>query len=81
MTYLIDSKTFLCQHNKLHLLTARKVKWISETMYRDAEKIIQYDSHKYITLEGEDNLSNQKLTNYEIEYYRFFYHTVLHHYV
>ena len=40
---------------------------MSETMYRDIEKIIQHDSHKYITSEVGGNLSNQKLTNCEIE--------------
>ena len=61
----------LCQHNKLHPLTARREKLISETMYRDIEQIIQYHSQKYITSEGGDNLSNQKLTNCEIKYYQF----------
>ena len=28
----------MCQHEKLHPLTARRLKWISETMYRDIEK-------------------------------------------
>ena len=32
MKYLIDTKAVLCQHNKLHRLTARGGKWISETM-------------------------------------------------
>ena len=40
MTYLIDNIFFLCQHNKLNTLTARRVKWISETMYRYTEQII-----------------------------------------
>ena len=71
MTYLVDNKNNLCQYNKLHLLTDRKEKWISETMYRDIERIIQHDSHKYITSEGGNNLSNQKLTNCEIEYDHF----------
>ena len=43
MTYLIYNKEILCQHNKLHPLTARKVKWISETIYREIENIIQND--------------------------------------
>ena len=38
MTYIIDNNVFLCQHNKLHLLTAIRGKWLSETMYRDIEK-------------------------------------------
>ena len=40
-------------------------------MYREIEKIIQHDSQKYITSEGGDDLSNQKLTNFEIEYDQF----------
>ena len=40
-------------------------------MYRDNEKIIQHDSQKHIISEGGDNLSNQKWTNCEIEYYQF----------
>ena len=68
MTYLIGNKIIIYQHNKLHLLTARRGKWISEKMYRDIEQIIQNHLQKYITSEGGDNLSNQKLTNFEIEY-------------
>ena len=71
MTYIIDNNLFLCQHNKLHPLSDRRGKWISETMYRDIKKIIQHDSQKYITSEGEDNLSDQKWTNCEIEYDQF----------
>ena len=37
-TYLIDNNFLLCQHKKLHPLTARRGKWISETLYRDIEK-------------------------------------------
>ena len=40
-------------------------------MYRDIEKIIQHDSYKYITSEGGENLSNQKLTHCDIEYDQF----------
>ena len=40
-------------------------------MYRDIEKIIHHDSHKYITSEGGEDLSNQRLTNFEIEYDQF----------
>ena len=43
-------------------LTDRRGKWISEKMYRDIEQIIHQDSHKYITSEGGDKLSNKKLT-------------------
>ena len=39
--YLIDNKIFLCQHNKLQPLTARRGKCISETLYRDIETIIK----------------------------------------
>ena len=39
MTYLIDSKTNLCQNTKLYLSTAIRGKWISATMYRDIEKL------------------------------------------
>ena len=38
MTYLMDSKFFLCQHKKLDLLTARRGRWIPETLYREIEK-------------------------------------------
>ena len=38
MTYLVDKKTFMCQHKTLRPLTARRVKLISETMYVDIEK-------------------------------------------
>ena len=34
MAYLIDDKKFLCQHKKLDPLTARRGKWIPETLYR-----------------------------------------------
>ena len=51
MTYLIDSKKFLCQHNKLHPLTARRGKWISETLYREIATIIKNDSPNCITPE------------------------------
>ena len=38
MTYLIDNKTNMCQHEKLHPLKDRTGKWVSETMYRVIEK-------------------------------------------
>ena len=41
MIYLVDSKFFMCQHKKLNPLTARRGKWISETLYRDIENIIK----------------------------------------
>ena len=68
MTYLIDNKTFLCQHNKLYPLTARRVKLISEIFYREISTIIKKDSWKCITSEGGEDLLNQKLTNCEIDY-------------
>ena len=40
-------------------------------MYRDIEQIIQHHSQKYITSEGGYNLSNQTLTNCDIEYDQF----------
>ena len=58
----------MCQHKKLHPLTARRGKWISETLYRDIENIIQNYLRKYITLEGGEDLLNQKLTNCDIDY-------------
>ena len=41
ISYLIDDKKCLCQHEKLHPLTAIKVKCISEIMYIDLEGITQ----------------------------------------
>ena len=41
MTYLIDNKTFLFQHNKLDPLTARRGKWIPETLYREMARIVK----------------------------------------
>ena len=67
-SYLVDNKTFLCQHKTFHPLTAKKKKWISEKMHRDLENIIQKDSHRYITPERNQGLSTQKLINCEIEY-------------
>ena len=58
----------MCQHNKLHPLTARRGKWISEKMYRHIENIIKNYSQKYITLKGGEDLLNQKLTNCGIDY-------------
>ena len=68
MTYLIDNKKLLCQHNKLHSLTARREKWISETLYREIATIIKKDSPNCITPEGGEDLLHQELTNYEIDY-------------
>ena len=41
MKYMVDNKKNMCEHKQLHPLTARIGKYISETMYRDIEKIIQ----------------------------------------
>ena len=71
MTYLVDNKKYLCQHKKLHPLTARRGKLISEKMYKYIENIINQDSQKFVTSEGRDDSSNQKLTNCEIEYDQF----------
>ena len=68
MKYLVDNKKYLWQHNKLHPLTAIRRKCISETMYGDIEKNIQQDSQEYITPEGREGLSTQKLANCEIKY-------------
>ena len=35
ISYLVDNKKCMFQHGKLHPLTARKVKYISERMYGD----------------------------------------------
>ena len=63
----------------MHPLTARRIEWISEAIYRDIENIIQHNSHKYITTEGGDGLSNQKLTKCDIEYYLSVDHIALNH--
>ena len=68
MTYLIDEKISPCKHNKLHPLTTRRGKWISETMYKEINNIIQHDSQKYITSEGVEDLSDHKLTHCNIDY-------------
>ena len=41
MTYLMDNKTFPCQHKKLDPLTARRGKWIPEKLYREIEKFVK----------------------------------------
>ena len=64
MTYLIDNKTFLCQHNKLDPLTARRVKWIPETLYREIASIVKNDSPKCGTQEGGEDLLHQEFTNF-----------------
>ena len=65
MTYLIDNKKNLRQHNKLHPLSARRVKWISETLYREIASIVKKDSPNCITPEGGEDLLHQELTNCE----------------
>ena len=50
MTYLADNKTNMCQHKKLYRLTARRIKWISEKMYRDIEKLFVM-IHRNISLQ------------------------------
>ena len=59
MTYLINNKMFLCQHKKLDPLTARRGKWIPETLYRQIEKIVKNDSPKCGTQEGGEKLVHQ----------------------
>ena len=54
-TYLIDNKKNRCQHNKLHPLTARRGKWISEVLYRDSENIIKI-IHVNISLQRVENI-------------------------
>ena len=39
LSSFIDNKNYLCQHKKLHPLTARKRKWISKIIYRDIENL------------------------------------------
>ena len=68
MTYLIDNKQFLCQHKKLHPLTSRRGKWISETLYREIASIVKNDSSNCITPEGGEYVLHQELTNCEIDY-------------
>ena len=65
---MVDNEKYLCQHGKLHPLTSIKGKFISETIYRYFEGIIQQDSHRYITWKENEGLKNHKSTNYEIEY-------------
>ena len=55
MIYLADNKTFLCQNNKLHLLTARRVKCISEPMYRYIEKLFS-TIHRNTSLQRVDKI-------------------------
>ena len=38
VSYLNDNKDYLFRHEKVHPLTARKGKWISERLYRYLEK-------------------------------------------
>ena len=50
MTYLIDNRKFLCQHKKLHPLTVRREKWISENLYREIATIIK-KIHQNVSLQ------------------------------
>ena len=68
MTYLMDNKIFLCWHKKLDPLPARRGKWISETLYREIEKIVKNYSPKCGTQEGEETLVHPELTNCDIDY-------------
>ena len=64
----VDTGIFCCQHNKLQPLTARRGKWIPETLYREIASIVKNDSPKCITPEGGEDLLHQELTNCEIDY-------------
>ena len=55
MTYLIDNKKILCQHNKLHPLTARRGKWISETLYIEIATIKKM-IHQNVSLQRVENI-------------------------
>ena len=68
MTYLIDNKKLLCQHKKLHPLTSRTGKWISETFQREIATIIKNDSPNFITPEGGEDLLHQRLTYCDLDY-------------
>ena len=68
MTYLIYSKMFLCQNKKLDPLTARRGKWIPETLYREIARIVKNYSPKCGTQEDGETLVHQELTNCEIDY-------------
>ena len=72
MIYLIDNKTFLCQHKKLDPLTARRGKFIPETLYREIESIVKNDSPKCGTQEGGEDLLHQELNNCEIDYDQYY---------
>ena len=54
ITYLVDNKN-LCQHTKFHLLTARRRKCISETMYRYTEEPFN-TTHINISLQREETI-------------------------
>ena len=55
----------------MHPLTTRRGKYISETLYRDIETIIQNGSQKCFTSEGGKDLLNQILTNCDIDYHQY----------
>ena len=60
ISYLVDNKNYLCQHEKLHPITARTGKYISETMYRDLLRKILQGSHRTITPQENEVLANKK---------------------
>ena len=72
MPCLIDNKTFLCQHNKLHTLTPRRGKWIPETLNRAIASIVKNDSTNCGTLEGGEDLLHQKLNHCKIDYDQYY---------
>ena len=60
ISYLVDNKKCLCQNEKLHPLTNRTGKYISETTYIYLEGIIMQDSHRNIALKENEVLTTQK---------------------
>ena len=50
ITYIVDKNNFICQHDKLHTLTDRIGKWISEVMYRDIGKLVRM-THRNTSLQ------------------------------
>ena len=63
VSFLVDNKNCPFQYEKLHPLIDRKGKLVSETMYRDIEKIIQQDSLRYVTPDANEGfqLKNQQI--------------------
>ena len=56
VSYLIDENKCLCQCKNVYPLTARKGKWVPETMHRNIEKN-QPDPQKYTTPEREEKVN------------------------